>query len=118
MNRQAKPMLVLSGTGKVGRRIVERLGARGVPTRVGSRSGEPPFDWENRSTWGPVLRGVESAYVSYYPDVAVPGAVDVVGSFAELAVKSGVPQARAPGRPRASRRRSRPRRPCATAAPS
>ena len=82
--------LVLGGTGKTGRRVVERLIARGVPTRVGSRSGEPPFDWEDRSTWAPVLEGVRSAYVSYYPDLSVPGAVEAVGSFAELAVESGV----------------------------
>ncbi len=29
-------------------------------------------------------------YVSYYPDLAVPGAADAVRSFAELAVESGV----------------------------
>jgi uncharacterized protein YbjT (DUF2867 family) len=82
--------LVLGGTGKTGRRVVERLAARGVPTRVGSRSGRPPFHWEDRSTWAPVLDDVRSAYVSYYPDLAVPGALDTVGSFAELAVLSGV----------------------------
>jgi uncharacterized protein YbjT (DUF2867 family) len=31
-------------------------------------------------------------YISYYPDIAVPGAVETVGSFAELAVTSGVPR--------------------------
>ena len=84
--------LVLGGTGKTGRRVVQRLMARGVPTRIGSRSGEPRFDWEDRSTWAPVLEGVGSAYVSYYPDLALPGAVETVGSFAELAVESGVPR--------------------------
>ena len=84
--------LVLGGTGKTGRRVAERLGALGVPVRIGSRSGEPPFDWEKSETWSPTLEGVSSAYISYYPDIAVPGAVDVVGSFADLAVKSGVPR--------------------------
>ena len=82
--------LVLGGTGKVGRRVAERLTARGVPTRIGSRSGRPPFDWENTSTWAPALDGVRSAYVSYSPDLAVPGAAETVGAFAELAVQSGV----------------------------
>lgn len=82
--------LVLGGTGKTGRRIVERLSARGVPVRVGSRSNLPPFDWQDRETWAPALRGVSSAYLSYYPDLAVPGAAATVGSFAELAVASGV----------------------------
>jgi uncharacterized protein YbjT (DUF2867 family) len=81
--------LVLGGTGKTGRGVVQRLAARGVPTRVGSRSGRPPFDWEDRSTWAPTLDGVTSAYVSYYPDLALPGAPDTVGAFAELAVGSG-----------------------------
>ena len=87
-----KPTLVLGGTGKTGRRVVDRLAARGLPVRIGSRSGEPPFDWDDRATWAPALQGVESVYISYYPDIAVPGAVETVGSFAELAVATGVPR--------------------------
>jgi uncharacterized protein YbjT (DUF2867 family) len=85
-----KPILILGGTGKTGRRVVERLTARGLPVRVGSRSGEPPFDWEDRATWAPALDGVRSVYLTYYPDLAVPGAVEAAGSFAELAVRSSV----------------------------
>jgi uncharacterized protein YbjT (DUF2867 family) len=84
--------LVLGGTGKTGRRVAERLHARRMPVRLGSRSGEPPFDWEKPATWAPALQGVRSVYVSYYPDLAVPGAVDVVGGFANLAVEKGVPR--------------------------
>ena len=82
--------LVLGGTGKTGRRVADRLMARGVPTRIGSRSGAPPFDWDDRATWAPALRDMEAAYISYFPDVAVPGAVETVGAFAELAVRLGV----------------------------
>jgi uncharacterized protein YbjT (DUF2867 family) len=82
--------LVLGATGKTGRRVEQRLATRGVPTRVGSRSGEPPFDWEDKATWAPALHDVESVYVSYFPDLAVPGALAAVRSFAELAVESGV----------------------------
>jgi uncharacterized protein YbjT (DUF2867 family) len=84
-----KPTLVLGGTGKTGRRVVERLAARGIRTRVGSRSGEPPFDWDEQATWSPALDGVGSVYVSHYLD-ALPGAAETVGSFADLAVTSGV----------------------------
>jgi uncharacterized protein YbjT (DUF2867 family) len=87
---EAKSTLVLGGTGKTGRRVVERLVARGRPTRVGSRSGEPPFDWEDEATWAPALQNVESVFVSYYPDLAVPGAVAAVRSFADFAVQAGV----------------------------
>ena len=88
--RGEKTTLVLGGTGKTGRRVEQQLKARGVPTRVGSRSSEPPFDWEDEDTWAPALQNVGSVYVSYYPDLAVPGAVEAVRSFAELAVESGV----------------------------
>jgi uncharacterized protein YbjT (DUF2867 family) len=87
-----KPTLVLGGTGKTGRRVVERLTERGLPVRVGSRSGEPPFDWDDQATWAPALDGVGSVYLSYYPDLALPGAVEATRSFAELAVRNGVPR--------------------------
>jgi len=88
--RGKKTTLVLGGTGRTGRRVVERLKVRGLPTRVGSPSAELPFDWEDRAIWAPALRNVESVYVSYYPDLAVPGAVAAVRSFAGLAVEAGV----------------------------
>ncbi len=87
-----QPILVLGGNGKTGRRVVERLAARGLPVRVGSRSGTPPFDWEDRGTWAPALDGAGSVYLTYYPDLAVPGATEAVRSFAELAVRSGAPR--------------------------
>ena len=83
-------VLVLGGTGKTGRRVAQRLGQRGVPVRIGSRSAEPPFDWEDRSTWVPALDGMSAAYISYYPDIAIPGAVGTVRAFARLAVERGV----------------------------
>jgi uncharacterized protein YbjT (DUF2867 family) len=87
---QQLPTLVLGGTGKTGRRVAERLAARRVPVRIGSRSGEPPFDWEDESSWAPALEGVRAVYVSYYPDIAAPGAVELTRSFAELAMEKGV----------------------------
>ncbi len=54
---QNRTTLVLGGTGKTGRRVVERLEARGLPVRVGSRSGEPPFDWEIPADLGAGARG-------------------------------------------------------------
>ena len=71
--------------------MVERLTARGIPTRAGVRSGEPPFDWDDRDTWAPVLQGVGSVYVQHYLD-ALPGAAEILGSFAELAVANGIPR--------------------------
>jgi uncharacterized protein YbjT (DUF2867 family) len=82
--------LVLGGTGKTGRRVARRLTGRGEQVRIGSRAGGVPFHWENQATWGPALGGVKAAYVSYYPDLAAPGAAETVGAFAERAVSLGV----------------------------
>ena len=83
-------ILVLGGTGKTGRRVAERLTARGLPIRIGSRSGEPPFDWGNETTWGSALLNVGAVYMTFYPDLAIPGAVDTVRSFVDLALGQGI----------------------------
>ena len=86
----AQTTLVLGGTGKTGRRIVQQLTVRKVPVRIGSRSATPSFDWENRSTWPAALANVDAVYISYYPDLAAPGATDAIRAFTEFAVRSGV----------------------------
>jgi uncharacterized protein YbjT (DUF2867 family) len=85
-----QPTLVLGGTGKTGRRVVQRLEARGIPVRLGTPSATPPFDWTDEAAWPAALDGVGSVYVTYYPDLAVPGAAQAVGTFADLAVATGV----------------------------
>ncbi|MGP9017423.1 NmrA family transcriptional regulator [Streptomyces sp. BR1] len=83
-------VLVTSGTGKTGHRVVERLTALGVRVRSGSRRGETRFDWADESTWGPALAGAAAAYVAYYPDLAAPGAVEAMRAFGTLAARHGV----------------------------
>jgi uncharacterized protein YbjT (DUF2867 family) len=84
-----RPTLVIGGTGRVGRRVAERLTARGVPVRIGSRSGEPRFDWEDSSTWPAAVDGIHGAFIMYYPEIVVPGASAAIGQLAELAVDAG-----------------------------
>jgi uncharacterized protein YbjT (DUF2867 family) len=81
--------LVLGGNGKTGSRVAARLHVLGRPVRIGSRTGDPRFDWADDRTWAPALHGVDSAYISYYPDVSFPGAADRVGAFAKTAVANG-----------------------------
>ena len=82
--------LVLGGTGKTGRRVAERLRSRGVATRIASRSADPAFDWNDPGTWNGVLAGVTAAYISYAPDLAVPGATESIRAFVDRAVEQGV----------------------------
>ncbi len=82
--------LVLGGSGKTGRRVVQRLRERGVAVRIGSRSAERPFDWTDQATWAGPLDGIESVYISFQPDLAVPGADDAIRAFTDLAVDLGV----------------------------
>lgn len=87
---QENTTLVIGGNGKTGRRVAQRLEARGRRVRVGSRSAAIPFDWEDPSTWRRALEKIDSAYVTYYPDLAVAGAAEQIGAVADLAKSSGV----------------------------
>ncbi len=89
-DRTDKLALVIGATGKTGRRVTERLIARGVSTRPVSRSSDIPFDWENEATWKPALEEVTSAYVTYFPDLAVSSAPDAIRRFSLMAVECGV----------------------------
>lgn len=82
--------LVLGGSGKTGRRISERLMARGVATRIASRSTVPAFDWNDTSTFNAVLDGVSAVYISYAPDLAIPGAMQTIQHLVTRAVEQGV----------------------------
>jgi uncharacterized protein YbjT (DUF2867 family) len=83
------PILVLGGTGKTGRRVAARLDALGQPVRIGSRMGQPPFDWDDAATW-PAVKGTTAVYVTYQPDLSFPGAAERIGAFARAAVATGV----------------------------
>ena len=85
-----KPILVLGATGKTGRRIVDQLISRRIAVRAGSRSATPSFSWDIPSTWQAALDGVSAVYLSYYPDLAVPGAPEAIEAFTAQALASGV----------------------------
>ncbi|MCI4643624.1 MAG: NAD(P)H-binding protein [Hyphomonadaceae bacterium] len=89
--RKSKPLtLVLSGTGKTGRRVAERLKAAGHDVRIGSRSAAPSFDWDNEKSWDACLKGVTAVYITYAPDLAMPGATDAIQALTAKARLAGV----------------------------
>ena len=88
--KERNTILVIGSTGKTGKRVADQLENRGIPVRQGSRSSDIPFDWEEPQTWAPALAGVDKAYLTYYPDLAVPGSVDAMRKLTDLAKDAGV----------------------------
>jgi uncharacterized protein YbjT (DUF2867 family) len=84
------PILIIGGTGKTGRRVAARLAELGIPTRLASRSGPTRFDWDDVDTYADALRGTSAAYVTYAPDLAVPGAPAHIRTLAHMAEEQGV----------------------------
>ncbi|MBA3780978.1 MAG: NmrA family NAD(P)-binding protein [Nocardioides sp.] len=82
--------LVIGGHGKTGSRVAERLAAAGRATRVASRSTTPRFEWHDESTWTAALDGTSSAYVTFQPDLAVPGSIEIITAFGVAARDQGL----------------------------
>jgi len=83
-------ILVIGGNGKTGRRVATNLTKSGWPVRIGSRTGNPVFDWHDAAGWPNALSGIGAVYITYQPDLAVPGAVKQIQQLAETAKKQGV----------------------------
>ena len=83
-------ILVIGGTGKTGRKVVSKLNDLGHNVRIGSRSATPPFDWEEPKTWQKALRGMDKVYITFQPDLAVPGALEAIEELTKVAKKSKI----------------------------
>ena len=82
-------ILITGGTGKTGGRVAHRLTTLGESVRPVTRHSEPRFDWHDESTWENALTGCTSAYLSFQPDLGLPGVPEIVGAFARRAVDLG-----------------------------
>lgn len=92
MNKQSSHYgltLVIGGTGKTGRRVAERLEQMGREVRIGSRSSVPSFDWDREESWSAALDGVTNLYITYSPDLAMPGAADAIQALVQRAKQAG-----------------------------
>ncbi|MEP2935459.1 MAG: NAD(P)H-binding protein [Gilvibacter sp.] len=83
-------ILVIGGTGKTGRKVAQKLLAKGHDVRIGSRNATPAFDWDNKETWVGALDGMDKAYITFQPDLAVPGALDAIEQLTKVAKRQGV----------------------------
>lgn len=83
-------IVVINSTGKIGSRVAARLAAKGLPYRGVSRRTKIPFDWQDERTWAPALAGGKSAFISFVPDLAAPGALAVMQRFVAAARDAGL----------------------------
>jgi uncharacterized protein YbjT (DUF2867 family) len=84
------PILIIGGAGKTGARVNTLLQARGIATRLVSRSTAIPFNWRRPETWSAALDGVSKAYVTYQPDLAVEGATEAITELSRLVHEKGL----------------------------
>ncbi len=80
-------ILVIGGTGKTGSKVANKLKELGHTVRIGSRSVSPPFDWDKPQTWANAMQGMDKVYITFQPDLAVPGALDAIEELTRQAKK-------------------------------
>lgn len=83
-------ILVIGGTGKTGRRIVQQLQTLGHNVRIGSRSNRPSFDWHQPENWSEAVAGIDKIYITYQPDLAVPGALEAIEQLVKVSKRAKV----------------------------
>ena len=62
----------------------------GHAVRLASRNAAASFDWDKPAGWAAVLTGVSAVYLTFAPDLAVPGATEAITAFVGMAKTAGV----------------------------
>lgn len=83
-------ILVIGGTGKTGRKVANKLTEVGHNVRIGSRSASPSFDWDDSETWKTAMQGMDKVYITFQPDLAVPGALAAIEGLTKQAKNCNV----------------------------
>ena len=83
-------ILVIGSTGKTGSRVYNRLQNKNIHVRPASRNSEIPFDWYNEATWARALEGITTIYITFQPDLAVPGSLSIITNFTKAAKVAGI----------------------------
>lgn len=79
-------ILITGGTGKTGHRVARLLTELGHPIRIATRHSHPRFDWHDESSWERALEGCDAAYLTFQPDIGLPGADEIISAFAHTAM--------------------------------
>ncbi len=87
---KTQQILVIGGTGKTGRKVASKLTEAEYSVRIGSRSACPAFDWEKPEGWSKALQGMDKVYITFQPDLAVPGALEAIEELTKQAKRFGI----------------------------
>ena len=88
---EKKKILVLGANGKTGHRVIKRLEQiNNIEIRKGSRNEKIPFDWENPESWQTALQDIDTVYITFQPDLAIPSAAETITKFTTIATQQGV----------------------------
>ncbi|TRY29817.1 NmrA family NAD(P)-binding protein [Aliiglaciecola sp. M165] len=90
MKQNTNKYLIIGATGKTGARVYNKLNELGLNVKGANRQGEIHFDWRAPETWAAALMGIDSVYLTYYPDLAIPEAPEDIAKFCALAKIKGV----------------------------
>ncbi|GAB5450456.1 MAG: NAD(P)H-binding protein [Halioglobus sp.] len=82
--------LIIGSTGKTGSRVMAGLKALGFKPKGAGRTGEVYFDWGDPTSWSAAFNGIDSVYLTYYPDLAIPKAPGDISKLCALAKQKGV----------------------------
>jgi uncharacterized protein YbjT (DUF2867 family) len=95
----SKPILITGASGTIGREVVKDLLAKGAPVRAAVRDPNKArnqfgaeielvaFDFENRSSFAPTLKGIEKLFI--LPPL-IPDQLKVTNALVDTAKRSGV----------------------------
>ncbi|MGN7788002.1 NmrA family NAD(P)-binding protein [Niabella sp. 22666] len=83
-------ILVTGYTGKTGSRVYTALMNNHADVRGVSRNSVIPFDWYHEDTWAHALAGIDKVYITFQPDLAVPGATDIIQRFVQACRMAGI----------------------------
>lgn len=87
---QRKTIGVIGATGKTGSRVSTILRALDYPVKEISRSGITKFDWNKPEHWPSALKNIDTLYVTYQPDLAVPKAESDINNLITQVKQAGV----------------------------
>ena len=83
-------VLVIGASRKTGSLVSKKLTSIGIPHKTAARTSGLRFDWNDENTWKDALNGTTAIYLTYFPNLTVPSAIEHICRFCSLAKELNV----------------------------